>query len=390
MSVRYANPGELDMDRKGMDEEMVEELLKEFDSMNISFGCGRIFGSMCTAPHPFALKVHRMFHESNLGNPGLYPGTAAMEKEVISMMGDLFNLSGPSGHVLSGGTEANITSMYMFKKKGQGRKVVYPRSAHFSVLKAIKLLDLEPVPVDLDKDYRMDVSDLLDKLSEDVLMVLAVAGSTELGAVDPIERISDVIGETPLHVDSAFGGFVLPFLKEMGNSDPRIGRWDFSVPGVNTLSTDPHKMGWSTIPAGCLLFREEHPLKYLAVESPYLTSPKAYTLAGTRDSGAVAAIFALMKLLGREGYVELVRSCMENTQHLKRSLVNLGLEPVMEPVMNVLAVRHDDPERIRLKLSERGFYISKVMEPSALRFVVMPHVNRGSIDGLVRELERLV
>ncbi|MGA1793793.1 MAG: tyrosine decarboxylase MfnA [Thermoplasmatota archaeon] len=371
------------MEKKGLTRSDVEALLEQYENMNVGFDSGRIFGSMCTSPHPFALQVHGRFHESNLGNPGLCPGTLEMEREVVSMLGDLLNLKDPSGHVLSGGTEANITAMYTAKKKSKGRKVIYPRSAHFSILKSIKLLDMEPVPIGLDDNFRMDLGELEKKVDEDTAMVIGVAGTTELGAVDPIDRISELAEGIHLHVDSAFGGFVLPFLEEMGMTDGRIGPWDFRVPGVSSLSTDPHKMGWSTIPAGCLLFREKDPLKYLAVGSPYLTSPKAFTLAGTRDSGAVASAFALMKHLGREGYCELVKRCMENTRYLQKRLEEMDLVPVMEPVMNIIAAHHEKPGEVQRMMGQKGYYISKVCDPSAIRFVVMPHVNKGSIDEMV-------
>jgi len=378
------------MDRKGMSKEKVEELLDRYQSMDIGFGSGRVFGSMCTSPHPFAREVHSRFHESNLGNPGLYPGSGEMERNVISMLGALLHLEEPFGHVLSGGTEANITAMYTAKKKSRGRKVIHPRSAHFSVLKAIRLLDMEPVPVDLDEHFRMDLSDLQSKLDDEAAMVIGVAGTTELGTVDPIDRIGEIIGDLHFHVDAAFGGFILPFLRELGMLDERVGNWDFSVPGVSTLSTDPHKMGWSTIPAGCLLFRDPHPLRYMAVGSPYLTSPKAYTLAGTRDSGAVASAFAMMKLLGIEGYSGLVRTCMENTFYLRERLEEIGLEPLIDPVMNILAVGHDEPGKVQEGMREMGYYISKVCRPGALRFVVMPHVTPSSIDRMSEALEKVL
>lgn len=378
------------MEKRGISRSEVESLLKQFEEMNMGFSSGRIFGSMCTSPHPLSIETHTRFHESNLGNPGLYPGTAAMEKEVIGLVGDLLNLPKPHGHVLSGGTEANITAMYTAKKRSKARKVLFPMSSHFSVLKAIRLLDMEAVPVELDENYRMATDDLQDKIDGDVALVIGVAGTTELGAVDPIDRISEVIGNIDLHVDSAFGGFVIPFLEEMGMTDGRIGPWDFRVSGVTSMSTDPHKMGWSTIPAGCLLFRDPHQLRYLAVRSPYLTSPKAYTLAGTRDSGAVASAFAIMKHLGREGYCDLVRGCMEETLYLKSRLEEIGMECVMDPVMNIVAVHHSDPQLVQNEMSRSGFYISKVCKPGALRFVVMPHVTRESIDMMVSELESVL
>jgi tyrosine decarboxylase/aspartate 1-decarboxylase len=236
----------------------------------------------------------------------------------------------------------------------------------------------------------MDLAELDAKMDDDTAMVVGVAGTTELGAVDPIDRIGKAAGEVHVHVDAAFGGFVLPFLDELEMLDERVGIWDFSVPQVTTLSTDPHKMGWSTIPAGCLLFRDPQPLRYMAVESPYLTSPKAYTLAGTRDSGSVASSFAVMKLLGIEGYTDLVRTCMENTFYLLKRMKEIGLEPLMNPVMNILAVGHDEPGKVQDGMRELGFYISKVCSPTALRFVVMPHVTRTSIDSMSKALEKVL
>ncbi|MBN1389954.1 MAG: tyrosine decarboxylase MfnA [Candidatus Thermoplasmatota archaeon] len=378
------------MEKKGLARSDVDALLSGFEEKNISFGSGRVFGSMCTAPHDYALEVHQRFHESNLGNPGLCAGTSEMERCVISMLGDLMGYRDATGYVLSGGTEANITAMYIAKNRSSGKKVIFPRSVHFSVLKAIKLLGMDPVPVGLDEDFRMDTAELESKIDKDAAMIIGVAGTTELGAVDPIREISDMAEGVHLHVDSAFGGFVLPFLEEMGMTDDRVGPWDFRVKGVGSICVDPHKMGWSTIPAGCLLFREGHPFNDLAVGSPYLTSPKAYTLAGTRNSGAVASAFALMKHLGREGYCDLVRRCMGNTKYLGKRLEEIGLSKVMEPVMNLVAFHHPHPERVQKAMVSKGFYISKVCDPPALRFVVMPHVTKDSIDRMVETLRHVI
>lgn len=373
---------------EGMDLDEVRALLNGFDSKDIRFSSGRIFGSMCTSPHPLALEAHLRFHESNLGNPGLCPGTAAMEREVISMLGSLLHLKDPYGHILSGATEANITAMYLQKVRSDRKRVLFPRSAHFSVLKAVKLLDLVPVPVDLDERYRMSLSDLAEKLDDDVLLVLCVAGTTELGAVDPVEAISRSAGEVPVHVDAAFGGYVLPFLERIGDLDPSVERWDFSVKGVRSMCVDPHKMGRSTVPAGCLFMRDRDQFGRISVDSPYLTSQKAYTLAGTRDSGSVAGAYAVMKLLGTEGYCRTVRECMANTRYLVEAVEDLGLTKVMEPVMNIAAFHHPEPELVQKRMENEGYYISRIADPPALRFVVMPHVTREAIDRMLPVLRR--
>ncbi|MCU0799288.1 MAG: tyrosine decarboxylase MfnA [Candidatus Thermoplasmatota archaeon] len=373
---------------EGMGLEKVRALLSGFDSKDIRFSSGRIFGSMCTSPHPLALEAHIRFHESNLGNPGLCPGTAAMEREVVSMLGSLLHLKDPYGHILSGATEANITAMYLQKMRSVRKKVLFPRSAHFSVLKAVKLLDLVPVPVDLDERFRMSLSDLREKLDEDVLLILCVAGTTELGAVDPIEEVSRAAGGIPVHVDAAFGGYVLPFLERMGMLAPSTGKWDFSIDDVSSMCVDPHKMGRSTVPAGCLLMRDKDQFGRISVDSPYLTSQKAHTLAGTRDSGSVAGAFAVMKHLGAEGYCTIVRDCMENTSYLIEALEGLGLRKVMEPVMNIAAFHHPAPEAVQRRMEGQGYYISRIADPPALRFVVMPHVTREAIDSMVPVLKR--
>ena len=378
------------MNEKGISKIDVWNTVLDLKRKDISFGSGRIFGSMCTSPESIAVEVNGLFQESNLGNPGLYPGTMEIESRVISMLGSLLSLDRPFGHVLSGGTEANITALYRAKKKTGKKKVIFSRSAHFSVLKAVNILDMDPISIDLDSRFRMSLDDLEDKLTDDVASVLCVAGSTELGAVDEIERISEICSGIPLHVDAAFGGYVLPFLRDLEMLPDHVSMWDFGVSGVTSLSIDPHKMGGSTIPAGCLIFREEYPLKYLSVDSPYLTSSKAYTMAGTRDSGAVAAAYATMRYLGREGYRKIVLNCMEETRYLLKRLREIGLEPVLDPIMNIIAVRHNDPRKVQTLMEEQGYFISRVEVPSALRFVVMPHVTRAAIDEMLPVLEKVL
>lgn len=369
--------------------EIIEDL-RRTKCKDISFNSGRIFGSMCTEPHAIALEAHSLFHESNLGNPGLCPGTVDLERDVIAMLGGMLGLEPPYGRVLSGGTEANITAMYMAKKSTGRRKVIFSKNAHFSVLKAIKLLDLEPVEIGLDDRFRMDTMHLREVIDDDIMLIHAVAGSTELGSVDDIEAVSRIADDIRLHVDAAFGGFVLPFLDPEHLRTHRVGAWDFRVEGLGTMTIDPHKMGLSTIPSGCIMYRNRDALDALKVDSPYLTSPMSFTLAGTRGSGAVAATWAVMRHLGSEGYCRIVNECMGNTRYLEKRLEESGLERVVDPVMNVVAFHHPKPLLVDSMLRKQGYFISTVRDPPALRFVVMPHVTREAIDGLVPVMNRVL
>ena len=95
--------------------------------------------------------------------------------------------------------------------------------------------------------------------------------------VDPITDLAKIAVQHEIffHVDAAFGGMVIPFL-----DDPIP--FDFALPGVTSIAVDPHKMGMSTIPCGCLLTRDYEILNTLNIDTPYLTVKQGSTLGGTR------------------------------------------------------------------------------------------------------------
>ena len=124
------------------------------------------------------------------------------------------------------------------------------------------------------------------------------------------------------HVDADFGGMVIPFLK---NPVP----FDFSLKGVASIAVDPHKMGLSTIPAGCLLTREPDILKNLNIDTPYLSVKQEYTLAGTRPESPVVGALAVLDYLGFEGMQAVVSGCMKNTGRLIAGMETFGIPRVI-------------------------------------------------------------
>jgi tyrosine decarboxylase/aspartate 1-decarboxylase len=213
-----------------------------------------------------------------------------------------------------------------------------------------------------------------------------MAGTTELGVIDPIEQLSAICQDKVyLHVDAAFGGFVIPFLNELGYELPKF---DLGLPGVNSLNTDPHKMGLATIPAGVLLYRDSKYLDEITVSAPYLISKKHTALSGTRSSGSVAATYAVMRHLGRDGFKEIVKQCQENTLYLRKYVEELGLELAVKPVMNVIGIKFVDPDPIVRELASQNWFVSKGRFPSCIRLVLMPHVTRQALDEFLPVFER--
>ncbi len=363
----------------------MDEVLKELEhylSKDIPYS--RVLSSMCTNPHPIAVKAHCMFLRTNLGDPGLFPGTFELEKKVLSILGNFFGCESAVGYISTGGTESNIQAIRaarnVWKKSNRGN-IIVPESAHFSFDKIGDLLGIEVRKAKLDEEYKADLSDVERLVDDETFAIVGIAGTTELGQVDDIKSLSKIALEKGifLHVDAAFGGFVLPFI---GKKD-----FDFRVKGVSSLAVDPHKMGLATIPAGVIMFREESYLSSLCVETPYLTSSRQYTLTGTRPGTGAASIYAVLKYLGFDGLKKVVLECMRITKMLKEEVEAIGLEPVIEPVTNVVCFKCK-AFRLRELLLREGWFVSAINRPEAIRCVIMPHVTEDIALDFVSSLKK--
>jgi tyrosine decarboxylase/aspartate 1-decarboxylase len=333
-----------------------------------------ILSSMCTPPHPVAVKAHCMFMETNLGDPGLFRGTASLETLLIQRLGDLFSCSTACGYATSGGTESNIQALRIARTlAGKERpNIVLSDSAHFSFRKACDILGLEARPVPLDRSYRVDTGKVAELIDSNTCCIIGIAGTTEYGMVDPIAELAAIASDLGIffHVDAAFGGLVLPFL-------PGSPPFDFSIPGVTSIAVDPHKMGMSTIPAGCLLLRNEEDLCSLSVDTPYLTVKQEFTLSGTRPGAPVAGALAILEYLGREGMEAVVAGCMENTRRLIDGMESFGIPRVVTPDVNVATFEPVTvPPPWQVSCTRNGH----------LRIICMPHVHAGIIEAFLQDI----
>ena len=368
--------------------EILEEL-QYYHDKDFSFSDGHILGSMCTQPHPIAKEAYIKFLETNLGDPELFPGTKEMEKQFLSFVKDLLNAPKfSSGLICSGGTESNITAIWMAKKLSGKNEIIIPESAHFSFEKIGSLMDIKLVHIPLDKDFILNISELKNKISKDTAAVIGIAGTTELGTIDPIPEISDICNESNifLHVDAAFGGFVIPFLKEIKENIPDF---DFKLKGVSSISIDAHKMGYSAIPLGALVIRNKDWLNEISVTTPYISSNKQAGLLATRSGGPVAAAYAVSKYLGREGYKNIIKECMDTTKYTEKRIRDLGLDLVVKPTMNVLGIKLKNPSEVVKKLTDLGWKVNKMERLSAIRIVIMPQISKDTIEDFIPNLEKV-
>ncbi len=125
------------MQDKGIPKEQIYQMLRKYKNNDLTHRSGKILGSMCTCPDPVGVKAYSMFLESNLGDPGLFPGTKALENEVIAMLGEILGKKDVHGHIITGGTEANLMAMRAARNlcNVKDPEIIVPKSAHFSFKK---------------------------------------------------------------------------------------------------------------------------------------------------------------------------------------------------------------------------------------------------------------
>ncbi|VVB92610.1 L-aspartate/L-glutamate decarboxylase [uncultured archaeon] len=369
------------MNQKGCPEHKVMALLS--NAMRKDTTYEKVLSAMCTRPHPVAVKAHMQFIESNMGDFGLFQGTKELEEKVIKMMGEMLGDKNACGYITTGGTESNIQALRTARNlcNKEHPNVVVPASAHFSFDKIADLLRIEIRKAALDSEFKVDMESAEALIDDNTIALVGIAGSTEFGQIDPVDKLAELAlsNNLFLHVDAAFGGFVIPFLG-------RKYDFDFSVKGVTSITADPHKMGMSTIPAGGLLFREEACLLPLEIDTPYLTIRKQHSLTGTRSGGAVAAAYAIMMHLGMEGYREIVGRCMKMTCRLVEGAKELGVEPLIDPVMNIVALDVPELDEVRKQLRAKGWTTSITRSPRAMRLIIMPHLREDVLELFISDL----
>ncbi len=213
------------------------------------------------------------------------PGLVQIEQNVIRWFADLAGLPATAGGLLtSGGSMANLGAVVTARHTKLGedflRGVLYTSAqAHHSVRKAARVAgfpDASVRVVPTDGGFRIRPDALARAIAADraegrlPAMVVASAGTTATGAVDPLDAIADVCRAEGLwfHVDAAYGGFFL--LTDRGRAALA------GIERADSITLDPHKGLFLPYGTGCLLVRDLAPLRSAHhVDASYLPPPPA-------------------------------------------------------------------------------------------------------------------
>ncbi len=278
--------------------------------------------------YEFLNRAFGLYSHVNALQRDICPSATRFEGEITAMALDLMNAQSvsehhpdqhPRGSVTSGGTESIITAVLMYRDKAKADKgitdpqMILPATAHPAFDKGAHLFGLEIVRAPIDPVTTLvDVDFVRDHINASTVMIVGSAGNYPYGTIDPISELSDLALEhdVGLHVDGCLGGFILPWGEQLGYDIPPF---DFRLPGVTTISADTHKYGYGLKGTSVLLYRDKSFRDHVYFMTPDWPGGKYNSpgIAGSRSGGLLAATWASMVTLGREGYLRYAKAIFE-------------------------------------------------------------------------------
>jgi glutamate/tyrosine decarboxylase-like PLP-dependent enzyme len=320
------------------------------------------------------------------------PGLQTLEQEVKRMVVELLGLGDDVRlNLTSGGSESlycGINAARQWAKVHRPEvkepEIVIPYSAHAAFSKWCHYTGIKLNRVPLDSNYRADPQRMEDAIGPNTIMLAGSAPCWPFGLYDPIEDIAAIAQKHNLwmHTDACLGGFLAPWVEKLGHKMPT--RWDFSVPGVCSISADLHKYGYTAKPCSTIIFRNKelqefhwcHPHDWNS--GPYHTE----AILGSFPAGSIASAWAVMMYLGEKGYLELAKRVWEVRDLYKKGLNKIEDIKCWENDLVPMAfeVGSLDYFCFLSGLFERQKFVFPVYEPPLVQFINDP-VSDEVVDG---------
>lgn len=339
--------------------------------------------------------MYNLYQYSNPLHSDVFPELIKMESEIISMIGNLFDLPKTGGgNLTTGGTESTILAVKAYKKyKKKNRylnfgqlEVLTTKAGHAAINKACELLNLKLVYVKLTSDLEMDCDDLKRKISSRTCVVIASYPSYAYGIVDPIYDICEICKKNniPLHVDACLGGFITQFDNKM--------RISF-LKGIDSISIDPHKFGYAPKGSSVLLWRENkyRHEQYFIVEDWTGGIYASCSLPGSRVGSQIATTWAVLLYNGEQYYKMMAQKIKDCTVYLSNEINKIDTFYVLgNPTVNVVAFNSKkySLSQILNSFSNKGWNLNILQNPKALHICLTPN-NMQNIEEFIRILKMI-
>ncbi|MCJ7661650.1 MAG: pyridoxal-dependent decarboxylase, partial [Anaerolineales bacterium] len=290
--------------------------------------------------------------------------------------------------------------------------VLVSSEAHFSLKHAVRILGLGEeslVPLPLDANRRIDAAASLRKVhnlksSRDILCVVATAGTTNTGAIDPIEALADLCAKTGawLHVDGAYGYAykLVPAWADRFAGDDQ----------AESIVWDPHKQLGAPIPNSVLFVKQKNEFARMTLHSSYFNRPgDVAPNPGLKSPPSTRPMSALplVTILRGQGIQKVIEGLQSPLVAIRELADTLNTQPDVEilhqPDTGILCFRMTpqgtptrDLDALQQRLyqqvmssGERSISMTKLDGMSALRLVVVsPHTTPNDLFETIEQLRK--
>ena len=359
------------------------------------------------------------------------PAGTVLEQRMVQWLCSRAGFPGEAGGVFTtGGTQSNFMGLLLARDRclqsrwnwsAQKRglppeasrlRILCSEVAHFTIEKSAAQLGLGTdavVKVQTDQFFRIRPESLratIDKLRQDGLIpmaIVATAGSTDFGSVDPLKEIASACrsNQTWFHVDAAYGGALLFSQRNQGMLE--------GIENADSIGLDFHKLFWQPISCSAFLLRDSGQFQYMELHADYLNPEThdemgipnlvAKSLSTTRRFDALK-LWVSLQVLGKEKLGKMIDRTLELAKHIAQVIRRTPrLELLQEPDLGCVLFRyrplgqHDCDAlnmNLRQRLLERGIAIighTRVQKRQYLKLTCMnPAVGEEQYEALLMKV----
>jgi glutamate/tyrosine decarboxylase-like PLP-dependent enzyme len=343
-------------------------------------------GQMLKPPHPVARLAYALATWINPNNHALDGGRAssAMEKEAVARIARMIGWDVHLGHLCGGGTVANFEALWVAREERPGAAIAASAHAHYTHRRLSAVLGVPFRSIEVDARGRMSAPALERALAGGGIgTVVATAGTTPAGAVDPLPEILELRRRHGfrLHVDAAYGGY---FTLARNLEAPARRALDL-MREADSVVIDPHKHGLQPYGCGCVLFRDPAVGRFYRHDSPYtyFTSRDLHlgeiSLECSRPGASAVALWTTMELLppspGGE-FASDLETCRRAALALHAALeADARFAPLFQPELDIVAWAVRDrtargsseaARRVFGAAAERGLHLALAAFPRSM------------------------
>jgi putative pyridoxal-dependent aspartate 1-decarboxylase len=365
----------------------MHHLLDKLVAQSVHTSSPSFIGHMTSALPSFILPLSKLMVglNQNLVKVETSKAFTPLERQVLGMMHNLVYQQDDNfyqnwmhsaehslGALCSGGTVANISALWVARNKllkadgdfrGVSREglhramkhygyqdlaILVSDRGHYSLKKSADILGIgqeNVIAIPTDEHNKIDCQKLAEKCQQlaaqnvKVLAIVGVAGTTETGNIDPLDKMAEIAqkNQCHFHVDAAWGGATLlsnkyrPLLKGIEQAD--------------SVTIDAHKQMYVPMGAGLVIFKDPTSVSAIEHHAEYILRKGSkdlgsHTLEGSRP-GMAMLVYASLHIISRPGYEMLINQAIEKAEYFAE-LINQhdDFELITRPELCLLTYRY--------------------------------------------------